>query len=198
MADLELDPGEAFLLHGARRPGQQVLQRKRQPADIGIIRLETIGSCATEQAPERHACLLRLEIPERDVDGGQRQMGDPRTADPLQGRIACEFGPKTLMFVGILADQQRRVAIPYTGRDQPVGGDMGMGAGKAVALQPVGGFDHGADDTPMGDAVGAVGNRVRGQRQMQDEWLYGFDLHSWAPPPGGRHQSVLTSRCRSR
>ena len=84
--------------------------------------------------PERHAGLLRLEIPERDIHRRQRELGDAGAADPLQRRMARELEPEPARFQRVFADQQRRIAIADAGGDQPVGGQIGMGAGETIAL----------------------------------------------------------------
>jgi hypothetical protein len=78
--------------------------------------------------------LLGLEIPERDVDGGERELGDAGAADPLQSRVAGELQPEPRIVSEASSPASSwRVAVADTGCDQPVGGKVGMGAGEAVA-----------------------------------------------------------------
>ncbi|MNY03247.1 hypothetical protein D3C86_1358590 [compost metagenome] len=86
----------------------------------------------------------------------------------------------------ILSHQQGRITIADAGCDQPVGRQMRMGAGETIALKAVTGGDLRADDAPMGDAVGGIGNGLRGQRQVQDERFDGGNFHD---------RSVLDADC---
>jgi hypothetical protein len=58
-----------------------------------------------KQFPERHAGLLRLQVPQRDVEGRKRQHGG--TAAPAVMGCPPELVPQMLDPVGILADRKR-------------------------------------------------------------------------------------------
>ena len=64
---------------------------------------------------------LAPQIPERDIDRGERQLRDAGASDPLQRREAGELRQSRVRSRRILADQQRGVAIADAGGDQPVG-----------------------------------------------------------------------------
>ena len=177
MPDLDLQPGKPILLHRSRATRQQILQREGKPANIGIIGFHGRRARAAEIVPERHARLFRLQVPERNVNCGQRQMGDARPADPLQRRITGQFRPQPRLLRRILPHQQGRVTIADAGCDQPVRRQMRVGAGKTIALKAIAGGDLCTDDAPMGDAVGGIGNGFRCQRQVQDERFDGGNFH---------------------
>ncbi|MNY03246.1 hypothetical protein D3C86_1358580 [compost metagenome] len=94
MPDLDLKAGEAVFLHRPRAARQQILQREGKPAYIGIVSFHRRRARAAEILPERHARLFRLQVPERHVDRGQRQMGDAGAANPLQRGITGKFRPQ--------------------------------------------------------------------------------------------------------
>ncbi len=183
MADLDLYAVEAVAFDRLAAPLDELVLRDREPADIGVVGLQPRLAGAAEPVPERHAGLLRLEIPERDIHRGERELGDAGATDPLQRRMAGELEPEPVALRGILAEQQRRVAIADAGGDQPVGGQIGMGAGETIALQPLLRDDLGADHAPMADPMRRIGDRPAGDGDMQDEGFDSGDAHGCPPGP---------------
>ena len=133
MADLEFQAPEAVMLYGSPTFGHQVVLGDRKPTDVGVIGFELFLGGAAEQLPERQTCGLGAQIPERDVDGGERKMSDPCAADPADGGKMGELAPEPMAIKSIFADQKRRVALGDTGGDQPVGRQMRMRSGEAEA-----------------------------------------------------------------
>src|SRR3546814_6233409 len=80
--DLELDPLEAILLDRAEAALDELLLGEGAPADIGIIGFEPRAGGAAEQLPQRQARFLGKQIPQGDVDRGEREMRDPGARDP--------------------------------------------------------------------------------------------------------------------
>ena len=136
MADLELQATEAVMLDGAPALVHQRVLGDRQPADIGVVGLQARLRRAAEQLPQRHVRELRAQVPQRDIDGGERDLGDAGAAHPAQCRMARQLQPQPIAVPGILAEQQRRVAVGDARGDQAVGRQMRVRAGEAEPYQP--------------------------------------------------------------
>ena len=92
--DLDLDPAEAVDFGRAPAAVDQRLVRQRQPADVGVVRLQPVAHGTAKQMPERNPGGLGAEVPQRDVDGGKRQLRDAGASHPLQRRRAGELLPQ--------------------------------------------------------------------------------------------------------
>ena len=92
--DLDLDPAEAVDFGRAPAAVDQRLVGQRQPADVGVVRLEPVAHRTAQQMPERDPGGLGAEVPQRDIDGGKRQLRDAGAAHPLQRRRAGELLPQ--------------------------------------------------------------------------------------------------------
>ncbi len=136
MADLELQAPEAVMLDGASALGHQVVLGDRQPADVGIVGFELFLRGAAKQLPQRQARGLGAQIPERDIDRGERELGDAGAPHPSHGGEAGELLPEPVALRGVLADEQRSVALRDAGGDQPVGRQMRVRSGEAEAFSP--------------------------------------------------------------
>ena len=153
LPDLDLDAGETVLLDGLPDQGQHGREVVREPADIGVVGLEPVRPRTAEILPERELRLLRREVPQGDIDRRQSELGDAGSTDPLQGRVPGELGPQARAVIGILSEEERGVARADAIRDQPVGWEVCVGAGKPVADETVARDDPRSDYAPMGDAV---------------------------------------------
>ena len=111
MADLELEAPEAVVLDGSRAFRDQVVPGDREPPYVGVVGLELFLGGAAKQLPERQSSGLGAQIPKRDVDRRERKVGDAGAADPADGGEVGELAPEPVAFRGVLADQQRRVAL---------------------------------------------------------------------------------------
>src|SRR5690606_28430926 len=111
MADLDLDSGKSVHVDGMPDLREHRVEVEVQPADVGVIGFKTVRVRPPEVLPERNASPLGGKVPERDVDGGERELSDSRSTNPLQGRAARKLGPQASMVRSILVDEQRRVAI---------------------------------------------------------------------------------------
>jgi hypothetical protein len=91
MPDFDLDEPEALLNHSTLCAGTELLQRDRQPADVGVVGLDPCACGPAKKAPERQVRVLSSQVPERDVDCSQRKLRNASPPDPLQGGAAGEL-----------------------------------------------------------------------------------------------------------
>ena len=99
-ADLHLDGAKAAREIGIGLP-QQRIQRELQVDAAGVA--GHLRIVAAQQAPQGRAGALRLQVPERHVDGGDRQHG--RTAAAAIVQRPPQLLPQLLDPVGVLAGQ---------------------------------------------------------------------------------------------
>src|SRR3546814_17081130 len=88
-------PLEAILLDRAEASLDELLLGEGEPADIGIIGFEPRAGGAAEQLPQRQARFLGTQIPQGDVERGEREMRDPGARDTSESGIARELEPHT-------------------------------------------------------------------------------------------------------
>src|SRR5690606_8783249 len=74
MADLDLDSGKTVRFDSMADLREHRVEIEVHPADIGVVGFETVRARAPEVLPEWNAGPLGGNIPERDVDGGERKM----------------------------------------------------------------------------------------------------------------------------
>ena len=174
--NLDLDASKS-VCHGLLRPLYQLGIWNRQPANVSVVGSNLLAYCATEALPQGNLLEFSAQVPQCDVNGRVRQRGNPGASYPLQCRLACNFLPQVLNVIGILTQQQRRDAGVNATGNQLVARQVGMGAGKPVAFHTILCADTCADDPPMRDGVGAVGNLAPRHRDVQDERFNVFDAH---------------------
>ena len=176
-AHLQLHGTVAFLFHEALAVGDDRFQRPVEPTPVGVVRLHFFPGGTAEQFPEGQPRFLRLQIPQGDVDGAQRQVGDARAADPVNLGLPIKLFPERPDLPRVFADEQRAVAVDDAIHDQPVGRQVRVRPGKAVADQAVVGMDGHAGRTPVGKFVRAVGDPSAGHRRVQDDGLESGNFH---------------------
>jgi len=88
-----------------------------------------------------------------------------------------EGGNLAWISTDFLADKQRAVTVHDAVGDEPVGGEMRVRAGEAIASEACVGVDGHAGRTPMRKRVCAVGDSAARDGRVQDERLKPGDLH---------------------
>ena len=78
-------------------------------------------------------------------------MRDAGTRHPLKGRKASELQPQSVDVKGILAIQQRRIAIRDARSDQTIRRQVCVRSREAIAFKAVGRLDPNADNSPVRD-----------------------------------------------
>ena len=132
VADRHLQPREA-LRHPELGRGGKLLAVEEAEAEGGIDRHARMR--AAEQPPHRLFQRLALDVPQRDVDRGERMRGIAGLAARHQRPI--ELVPDALMRQRIVAEDRRPGDAVDDLRDHVLFGD----AGEAVADQAVVGLD---------------------------------------------------------
>src|SRR6266849_7164780 len=105
-APAEFDGRETLIEIAARRLAHPFRRVPKQRASVGA---DTVPPFAAAQNVDRLAEELAHDVPERDVDGGDRLDGD--TPPPVINTAAIHAIPKTLDLQRILADDQRGQSI---------------------------------------------------------------------------------------
>ena len=201
-ADFDLDAAVAVGFNQRPAVIDQLVEAPVEPAAVGVVAFNGFSGAAAQKLPERQAGHFGLDIPQRDVDGAERQLGDAAAPDPLQRRIVVKPPPQVLNFERVLVDEQRAVGVGDAVGNQAVAGQVGVRAGVAVAGHAGVGADDDAGRAPMGELVGAVGYLAAGDRRVQDKGFKLGNFHrfiGWVSVvPGDRHLlSINLRRCNS-
>ena len=165
LADLELDGADAQFQRAVRVLDDLVDRRVQEPAG-GVVGLHRI-TVRTKQFGHRQAGALGLEVPQRDVDGGDGLGGHP--AAPDGGAGPDEFGPDLGDIAGILTDENGGDLLGVG----ELGGAAGaLGVAEADPFVAAFGADLGEEEHHLGHRLLAAGqhfgvaDRIR---QRQDD-----------------------------
>lgn len=173
---LDLHPGPAVVDQRGEIPDQFGVGEV-EPAAVGVVRLDALLGAA-EEAPQGHSGPLGGEVPEGDVDHGERHVDDSGPADPVRGQpVQALPGAQDVLRRGV----QEGVGI--VGEDD-VGEEFGSAvhAGDPRPDQAVGGADLDHGHRPVRHGGRGVGD---GPLQGHGE---GVGLH------GGDHGTVVAAQ----
>ena len=141
------------------------------PIEPGGVSLDPVAQRAADQPRYRYPEMAALQIPQRDVDRGQRLDRQPLL--PVVAQPVVEVLPVALGGERVLADQQRLVVFDDR-RGQPRGAERFAPAAVAVLADNL---DQ-ARAAPLVPGL-RVGERL-GQRGVEDIDLDVADLHDGA------------------
>ena len=198
LADLHLDRGKAVVEDHRLAVVDEFVLRAHQPSAIGVVGRDLGTRAAAHQHPQRLFGILRLQVPERDVDGGERHLQQPAAPDPDVGRAFAELVVEVADLAWVLADQHRAEHVGDDCGDQAIGGEVGVGAGVAVALEPGVGLDDHPGHAPVGDGVGGIADQALAHRNVEDERRQRGDFHlgtscgERVSDPTARHRRTLS------
>src|SRR5581483_11409221 len=106
--------------------------RPVDPAAVGVVRLNFFCCRSTQQLPQRKPGRLGFQIPERDIDRGERQVRDPTSSDPVNRRMLVQLLPQRSYFSWIFSNQQFPEAVDDAVDDEPIRRQMRMSATESV------------------------------------------------------------------
>ncbi|MNL14652.1 hypothetical protein D3C87_1356030 [compost metagenome] len=164
LAHLELDAADAAL-DGCRRVDLELVQRGVQEAARGVVAAHGVPVGA-QQLGQREPGALRLQVPERYVDGADGLRGQP--AASYRGAGPAELVPEPGDVAGVLA-QQGRGDLAGVGVLAGAAGPLGIA--EAEPGVAVGGADLGEQDGHLGHRLLPAGQHLGvadrgGERQI--------------------------------
>src|SRR5215212_4129693 len=163
LPDLDLDAADAAR-QGVGGILDDLLDRRVQEPTGGVVSADRIPVGA-EQFGQRQVRALGLEVPQCDVDGGDRLCGQPTAANG--GARPDQFRPDLADVARILADQNRSDLLGVRELARPAGA---FGVAEADALVAVLGADLREQQSDLGHGLLPTGEHFgvadrRGQRQ---------------------------------
>ena len=177
---MELDGRIAFVERGAHLPRDKlavaVLEQACVPGD------ERRGGGSAENLPERHPGPLRGEVPERDVDRGEPEDGDPVAPEEVQRLLELAHEGKDMGRVAADQDRRHRRVDHRLDRRHAVVAER-----LSPADRPVLGLDSNQEDVECVPRPPAPGRRRPVVLVWDGEWdgVDAGDLHARIPETTG-------------